>query len=288
MSLSLEPTNANSKHIANIFENKYFKKSLENSASSLKHFLTELPNVKVAKQIYLNDDDFSFEKNEKSHGIKKIVMENENQFILPVLKDFHDGENERIFVCGKSGCGKTFYFIRHYIIQFKAKYPKSKIFFFSSKSNDIAVDDLPITRINIDDKFVQNPPDIRSFTNKDGSPNLIVFDDIQDYKKASYNKAVQQLRDEIARNGRSHGLFVLYLWHKPADRKNTEIQIFESTGTVIFPKTSGHDDYDYMASRYLGVKPEKMEILKRAKSHYVYITRKSPAVAITDKYIMVL
>jgi len=288
MSLSLEPIDSNSKHIASVYENKDFSK--KNHHSSLQHFLSEFPKskVKLIKKIYLNDNDFSFDGENKSNGIKKIVMENEYQFILPHIKDYTDGDNERIFICGKSGCGKTFYSIRPYIIQWKSKHPTSKIYFFSSKAEDKAVDDLPIQRIIIDDKFVANPPDIRTFTNPNGKPNLVIFDDIQDYKKKSFNNVVQQLRDEIARNGRSLGLFVLYLWHKPADRANTEIQIFESTATVIFPKTSGHDDYDYLAQRYLGIKSDKLNILKKAKSNYVYITRKNPAVAISDKYIMVL
>jgi hypothetical protein len=265
MSLSFEPENENSKHIANIYDGKKTKK------------------------IYINDSGFDFESshNNKS-GVKKIVLDNEKKYIFPIIHNYEDGHNDRIFVCGKSGCGKTYRFIRPYIIHFLNKYKGSKVYFFSSKTEDKAVDDLPIIRVKVDDNFVLNPPDIRKFSNNNSNPNLIVFDDIQDYKKKSYNNSVQQLRDEIARNGRSHGLYVIYLWHKPADRKNTEIQIFESTASVIFPKTSGHDDYDYMASRYLGVKPETMEILKRAKSNYVYITKSSPAVAISDKYIIVL
>lgn len=265
MSLSYEPQNENSKHVANV----HSKRGI-------------VP-------IYVNDNGFDFDNGTaENHGIKKMVLDDEKKCIFPVIHDNGDGQNDRIFVCGKSGCGKTFRFIRPYIQQFLKKYKNSKVYFFSSKAEDKAVDDLNIIRIPVDDKFVQKIPDIRKFQNPNGQPNLIVFDDIQDYKKKSYNTAVQQLRDEIARNGRSLGLYTVYLWHKPADRKNTEIQIFESTGTVIFPKTSGHDDYDYMASRYLGVKPEKLEILKRAKSNYVYITRSSPAVAITDRYIMVL
>lgn len=265
MSLSYEPLNENSRHIADVHSKK-------------------------GKQpIYVNDEGFDFDhKISESKGVKKMVLEDDSKCIFPIIHDFEDGQNDRIFVCGKAGCGKTFRFIRPYISQFLKKHKGSKVYFFSSKTEDKAVDDLPIIRVDVDDEFVENPPDIRSFKNPNGEPNLIVFDDIQDYKKKAYNHAVQQLRDEIARNGRSMGLYTVYLWHKPADRKNTEIQIFESTASVIFPKTSGHDDYDYMAGRYLGVKPDKMEILKRAKSNYVYITRSSPAVAITDKYIMVL
>jgi hypothetical protein len=252
-----------------------------------------MPKVKAVNQIYLNEEDYDFNDktltHKKNDGIKKIVLENDKHFILPIIKDFSDDLNERIFICGKSGCGKTFNAIRPYIIQFKAKYPNSKIYFFSSKPHDKAIDDLPIIRCNVDNAFTENIPDIRTFCNVGAKPpNLIIFDDIQDYKKKSHNKAVQQLRDEILRNGRSLGLYIVYLWHKPADRKNTEIQIFESNAMFIFPKTSGNNDYDYMASHYLGLSNDKLTILKRAKSNYIYITRISPAVAISDNYIMIL
>ena len=175
-----------------------------------------------------------------------------------------------------------------YIIEFLRVFKGSKVYFFSSKSEDEAVDDLPIKRVHIDDDFVENPPDIRQFTNKD-KINLVVFDDIQDYQNQKQNKAVARLRDEMLRNGRSLGLYLVYVWHKPADRKNTEQQIFESTATVIFPKTSGHDDYNYMMERYLGIKNVKTRnLLSKAKSNFVYVIKKSPSVAISNNYILVL
>jgi len=265
MSLSLEPENDHSINIANIYG-------------------------KNKNNIFLNDNGFDFDNiGDKKMGVKKIVLQDDRDFIFPLVNDHRNGTNDRIFICGKSGCGKTYKFIRPYIKHFLSKYPSSKVYFFSSKLEDKAVDDLPIIRVKVDDKFVESPPDIRLFTNKNKNPNLVVFDDVQDYKTNTINKAVQRLRDEILRNGRSLGLYIIYVWHKPADYKNTEIQIFESTATVCFPKTSGHDDYDYMLKRYLGVsKDETKKILKNAKSNYVYITKKSPAVAISDKYILVL
>ena len=265
MSLSFEPINDESAPIAKIYG-------------------------KDKKIVYLNDEGYNFNDSRKGvrDGIKKIVLYNDDSSIFPLIHENDDGQNDRIFICGKSGCGKTYNFIRPYIIDFYKKF-KSNIWFFSSKPQDDAVDDLPIKRVEIDDKFVENPPDVREFANQNKHPNLVVFDDVQDYKKKTYNKAVQQLRDEILRNGRSMAIYIIYVWHKPADHKNTEQQIFESTATVIFPKTSGHDDYDYLMKRYLGLSnAEQKNLLKKAKSKYVYVTKKSPAVAISDKYILLL
>ena len=239
--------------------------------------------------IYLNDNEEVDMSGEVMGGqkLRKLkIIDGKSEFFPIISKEYK--QNERIFICGKSGCGKTYYFIRPYIIEFLRVFKGSKVYFFSSKSEDEAVDDLPIKRVHIDDDFVENPPDIRQFTNKD-KINLVVFDDIQDYQNQKQNKAVARLRDEMLRNGRSLGLYLVYVWHKPADRKNTEQQIFESTATVIFPKTSGHDDYNYMMERYLGIKNVKTRnLLSKAKSNFVYVIKKSPSVAISNNYILVL
>jgi hypothetical protein len=240
--------------------------------------------------VYLNDDEEYTLNGDRiaSPKLRKLkAIDNDTQFfpLVNILKD----NNDRIFVCGKSGVGKTYRFIRPYVKEFKQTFKNSKVYLFSSKAEDKALDDLPIQRITVEEDFIDNPIDIKQLTNKNGQPNLIIFDDIQDYPHKSQNVAVARLRDEIMRNGRSLGLYTVYVWHKPADRKNTEQQIFESTATVIFPKQSGHDDYDYLMDRYLGIKDIKMKnLLKKSKSDFVYVTKKSPAVAISNNYIILL
>lgn len=263
MSLSFEPENENSKLISHIFTDK---------------------NI---KDVYITDNDFSFDSGkEKKKGCKKIVLQNPNHYIFPYIEN-KKGTNTRIYICGKSGVGKTYNFIRPFV-RFYLKKNKSKCFFFSSKPHDDAIDDLPIIRYDVDDDFVENPPKIEEFAPKNNKRNLVIFDDIQDYKTKQQNKAVEQLRNEILRNGRSMSIDILYVNHKPNQGAITAEQIFEATATVIFPKQSGHSDYDLILDRYLGVKASDRKILKNAKSKYVYISKSQPAYAITDNYILVL
>ena len=245
--------------------------------------------------VYISEDDFEvdFSSGTKEQGTEKQLKiiksaDNETRFFPAVAKfDKKTGSiNSRIYICGKSGVGKTYYFIRPYIQEFKRIYPKAKIYFYSSKLEDPAVDDLDIIRVTVDEEFIKNPPDIRKYK---GFPNLVVMDDIQDYKIKSHNIAVQRLRDELMRNSRSIGCALLYLWHQPNDFRATKDMIFEATAICIFPKTSGHSDYSLLMDKYLGIQDvKKRNILKKAKSEFVYITKKNPAYAITDNYIMIL
>lgn len=247
---------------------------------------------KHSNPIYIEDNEFDFSHGDsKTNGAKKIKVQSESSNIFPEIANFKDGQNDRIFVTGKSGCGKSYGFIRPYIRAFKHKYGKKAIvYLFSSKPSDIALDDLDIKRINVNEDILLNPPNIKDFCNKDKKlPNLIVFDDIQDYKSKKINEAVARFRDEVMRNGRSLGLFSVFVNHVPTDYRQTKDQLFESTACVIFPKTSGHSDYDYMMQKYLGIKDaNSMHLIKKAPSKFVYVSKKSPSFAMSDNYVIML
>ena len=128
---------------------------------------------------------------------------------------------------------------------------------------------------------------IKYFTNE-GKKNLIIFDDIQDYPTKNINKLVARFRDEVLRNGRSLGIYTIYVNHKPNAGFDTAEQIFESTAVVMFPKQAGFNDYDRMMTQYLGIKNSDVKILKNARSKYVYVSKSQPAYAVTDNYVLVL
>ena len=244
------------------------------------------------KFVFLTQDDYEFgEGTNKHEGAKKLKLdESSSSHFFPLVNPVKNGQNDRIYISGRSGIGKSYHFIRPYILEFLKRYPKGKVFFYSSKKKDIAVDDLPIIRLEVNDKFVENPPKLDDFKSKFANiPNLIVFDDIQDYEKKSYVKALYRFRDEAVRNGRSYKIYTLFLFHKPTAGKDTTEQIFEASGAVIFPNKSGHHDYDRLLEVYLGIKDRKTkEILKRSKSNYVYISKSSPAFVVSNKYILAL
>jgi len=268
MSLSFEPINENSIKIADI----------EGSKKGI---------------VYVTDKDYEFNKKDndvKEKCLQKIKLLDDKSSFFPIVNDNKDGRGQCIYVTGANGVGKTFHFIRPYIKHFNKKFPTSKIYYFSSKPEDKAVDDLKIIRIEIDEDFSNDPPDIRSFAPKSTlKPNLLIFDDVQDFKTTKINKAVWAFRDQVMRNGRSLGLYSIMVWHESCDYKNTKSMIYEATAVCIFPKNGGDADYEYFLEKYIGVKDlEQRKLLKRAKSNFVYITKKTPRVAISDNYIIVL
>lgn len=249
---------------------------------------------KMKNTVYITDKDYDFENGEniktQDKSLEKIKITDDKSRIFPVINDNVDGRGMCIYVTGANGVGKTYHFIRPFIIHFLRKFPTSKIYYFSSKPEDKAVDDLRIIRVDINDDFVEKLPDIRLFAPKNVlKPNLLIFDDVQDFDTTKKNKAVWSFRDQVMRNGRSLGIYTIMVWHESCDYKNTKSMIYESTACVIFPKNGGDADYEYFLEKYIGIKNlEDRKLLKRAKSKFVYITKKTPRTAISDNYIVLL
>jgi len=262
MSLSLEETK-NSRAIAYLLED----------------------NRPVKKIYYIDSDDLP----EEQEALKKIRLNLSNESFFPLIKTFDDNEqNERVYICGESGCGKSYNMIRRYTELFKQKYPKSKVLLFSSKEKDKALDDLKyIERIKIDDDIVNNPLTIKEISAY-SKPLLTIFDDIEDFSNKKINQAVQRLRDEVMRNGRSYGIFTLFTHHDPCDYKSTKSQIFESTAICTFPKQSGENAYDYLYEKKLHLNKKYINLINKTKSKFVYINKGNPKYIVADKYIILL
>lgn len=243
--------------------------------------------------IYILDNttDVDFEtgkvktRDDISKGASKLKILHAKEYFFPQVTNFKDKEqNDRIYICGKSGSGKSFHFIRPYIIEYHSMYPKNKILLFSSKVKDRALDDLKyMSRVIVDDDLLENPIEI---TQLEGT--LCIFDDIEDFPKKTITKAVLKLLEELLRNGRSQNTFILYTHHQPTDYKNTRLMLHEATAIVIFPcaETGGQHDYDYLLDKYLPISELNKKIIINCRSKYVYISKSNPQIIISDKYIL--
>ena len=239
--------------------------------------------------VYLNDDEEYNLNGDRlaSPKLRKLkAIDNDTQFfpLVNILKD----NNDRVFVCGKSGVGKTYRFIRPYVKEFKQTFKNSKVYLFSSKAEDKALDDLPIQRITVEEDFIDNPIDIKQLTNKNGQPNLIIFDDIQDFKSKKINYEIARLRDEVMRNGRAKGIFSVFVWHECTDFIRTKSQIYEANKIIIFPRKAGVGLYDYLMTKYLYLPKKLQTVITSLKSSYVCINKEVPRYIMSDKYIMLI
>lgn len=253
------------------------------------------------RPIFIKKEKFDFDNatiEKLSDKINVLKLDKPADYFFPAIPDVNPINKEfncRIYISGASGVGKSFYFIRPYVIAFKKKFPNSKIFLFSSKTDDKALDDLPIQRITINDKFIDNPPSLVSFKSKN-EPSLIIFDDIETYtggakQGAVYNKAVLNFLKEVMMNGRSQTIGCLYVWHKIADRANTAKMILERTACVVFPNSDLSEEATnlYFFHNYLKITDSKIiSFLSNAPSKYVYISKTKPICAISNNYIKIL
>ena len=259
MSISFEKLNNNSKIISNAVING-------------KH-----------QYIYINDID---DLKDTDKQLTKMRLNNDNDFFMPYIPNYEIKEPELIYISGSTGCGKTI-FCRNYVITFLKKYPKSKVLLFSSKTKDDNLDDLPITRVNIDEDILINQISLSEIEAM-SKPVLVIFDDIQDFPSKKINIEIARLRDEILRNGRDRSIYGLFVYHDPTDYHNTKTMIKECNKMVIFPRRAGVGIYDRLMTTYLKIPLKMQNVITKLKSKFVMINRNVPRYILTDKYIILI
>lgn len=231
---------------------------------------------KLIKKVYYEEDE---------EGLDKLRLQDDSVF-FPSIPDFKKDEQvDRVYVCGETGCGKSS-FIAEYLVRFLDIYPKATILLFSSKKDDKCLDKFKqVIRVNIDDDIFHNPYTLVEISSN-SKPTLCIFDDIEDFPNKKINKEVERLRDEIMRNGRSYGIYSIFVHHNPTDYKATRNMIFEANKVVIFPKRSGKGTYNYLLDKKLLISKEHIELINNLKSNYVCIVKQIPKCIISDKYLI--
>ncbi len=236
-----------------------------------------------------NDDESESEDDDDENNLTKIRMNDPNLHFFPHIKSYKDADEQvdRCYITGETGSGKST-FVKAYVQKFMKKFPKAKMYLFSSKDEDKQLDSIKsIERVKVDDDILTNPYNLKELT-MGKKPTLVIFDDIEDFKNAKINKEVARLRDEILRNGRSYGIYCLYCNHNPCDYKNTRNQIFESNKIIIFPKRAGDGSYTYLLEKKLNLSKDTIKKISSLNSSFVCINKNIPKSIISDKYIFLV
>ena len=234
------------------------------------------PDGKKIKQVFADEEET---------GLDKIRINDETYF-FPSIPDYKTDEQvDRVYVCGETGSGKSS-FIREYVLKFLKQYMKATILLFSSKTEDKQLDDIKqIKRVEIDEDIYNNPYTLTEISSN-SKPTLCIFDDCEDFKTKTINNEVARLRDEILRNGRSFGIYSIFVHHNPVDYKATRNMIFEANKVVIFPKRSSKGTYNYLLEKKLLLNKEHIDMINTLKSSFVCISKQIPKSIISNKYII--
>src|SRR5579875_1238329 len=122
----------------------------------------------------LNDDEYL--EDIRGSALKEIDRRCRKDFEVPdngtvtQLPNFE--KSERLYVCGPSDSGKT-YFVSKYIQQWRKIFKKGKIFVISDVDHDEQIDKYKVKRIMIGDNLLEEPLEAKDFP--EGS--LVIFDD---------------------------------------------------------------------------------------------------------------
>jgi hypothetical protein len=236
-------------------------------------------------EIYYIDDD---ELPEGTKPLLKIRINDRDKSFFPAITDFASTkQTDHIMVSGPTGTGKSTW-IADYIKHFRRKYPKAQVLLFSSKTTDETLDKIKyIERVKIDDDMLSNPYTLEEIAAL-SKPLLTIFDDVEDFPNKKLNNEIARLRDEIIRNGRSYGLYCIYVSHDPCNYRSTKSQLFEANKCVIFPRRAGVGTYDYLLDKKLHIGKKNIELVKTLKSNFVVINKSVPQTIIADKYILLM
>lgn len=234
---------------------------------------------------FIDSDKADTLLSEDTKRLKKIRLNEADETFMPNVTDFRkEDQVDRIYVTGPTGTGKST-FIRAYTKLFLTKYPKASVYLFSSKKQDAVLDDLPLERMLIDEETLLTPYTIEELSSG-SKPSLCIFDDIEDFPTQKLNKEIARFRDEVLRNGRSAGLFSIFVHHDPCNYKETKSQIYECNKVVIFPRRCGRGTYDYLCEKKLHMTKKDVALVNSLKSNYVCINKGAHKYFVSDKYII--
>ena len=193
-----------------------------------------------------------------------------------------------VYCAGMSGSGKS-YFAKNYAENYIKLFPSRSIYLVSQLEHDETLDNLkvngkvcPPKRLDYK-SFVKNPPTMEEFED----PCLIIFDDY-DCIADPYGKAVQQMIDMIAIQGRhsgegkgnGQGTSMLVLSHFLSNYRKTRLILGEAQSMVLYPYSTSYKALQYVCQHHCGLSKEEVQGLKKL-GRWVLIKKTYPSYLIS-------
>lgn len=178
---------------------------------------------------------------------------------------------QRILYLGPTGSGKS-YLIGKYIEKYKKHFKNNKIYLFSDKPEDPALDkkEYKVIRIALNDQLYNDPIQADELAN-----SLVIFDDIDSISDKNIRKAVYSLKDQILKRGRSLKIYELVTVHN-TEYGETRTDLANSTGVYFFPKMGAPKTVKYVLENYFGLDSKAIKKIMSLPSRWVYVNKLAP------------
>lgn len=168
-----------------------------------------------------------------------------NDLKFELLDTAEKNQTQRIFIIGKSGCGKS-YWIGEYLERFQQMFPDKPIFMVSRKSSDEAFSKIKGLRyVNPElPEYVKRPLESTDFPND----CCVIFDDATCYPK-DIQQNVNRLRADLLSLGRSRGISIISTSHQYKNYEETKIVWFECNFIIISRKSQQKISQDVLIEK---------------------------------------
>ena len=221
------------------------------------------------KQYYLTVGD-----NEEDFGEEFICNE------YPIIP-LPNKERELLYICGKSGSGKSTV-AAEYIRMFNKMFP-DRLVILITKEEDQAFNGLKTKRCKLD-ILTEDPLELENLEDN----CLVLFDDVEGMTNKKLYKNVTNLMKEIIESGRKKNIYCIITSHLINDHHRTRSVINELHKVVLFPAGSSAGHIDYFLDKHMGLTKEQIKKIHKTKGRYVLISNTVPQYVLSSKSIYLL
>jgi len=183
-----------------------------------------------------------------------------------------------IYIAASSGSGKSTYAGR-YILKYLMINRGAKLFLFSLKPEDPALDYLNPIRIRIDDSLIDEPIELSEI--EEGS--IILFDDCDNVISEKVKKSLQNIQKQILEMGRQMKIQILITSHliNPSGTMG-RILMNECQSLTIFPWSGASHQIKYCLEKYFDFDKKSSSLIANSSERWITITKAHPSVILTE------
>lgn len=233
----------------------------------------------------------------------KVIHEYVNNYLgkietdKSVFKSLHleDGKfeplpkkpREVMYIAAPAGSGKSTY-LANWLQKAEQELDKD-IILFSRIEEDIAFKNLKhLQRVALDESLLEEPITIDELED-----SIVIFDDIDTSQNPKITKYLENLRDDLIKNGRDHkggnkDIYVIATNHQISNYIKTRDVLYESTSITVFPAAACAKGINYALSTYLGLTNKQIKYIKDLNTRWVTFYKTIPAYAIAERDIFIL
>lgn len=191
------------------------------------------------------------------------------------------------YIAAPAGSGKSTY-LASWLQKAEQDLDKD-IILFSRIEEDIAFKNLKhLQRIPLDETLLTDP-----ITMDELEDSIVIFDDIDTSQNPKITKYLENLRDDLIKNGRDHtggtkDIYVIATNHQISNYVRTRDVLYEATSITVFPSAACAKGINYALSTYIGLTTKQIKYIKDLNTRWVTFYKTIPAYAVAERDIFIL